>query len=253
MLAVLGLAVQTRGRASKRRERGEEQRTSSHFASINAIIAKLQRTKVSVLGRLWVRDGLDGWAGNDSIEGEAKGDGVEASLGCALPKVRLVDRLRIGQRGRGGAGFVLGGGRKLTEGTLGLEGAQFLDSPMEVGIVAAGVTVKLTELGFILFEQQRVDAVLLHQAGFEDTAAPEIPVGVEDRVVERAFEFAFGREFRGERLTHGCEGLTVRIDDDQVTGRESVFAGILRGARFAGFGAGAGRELRVGAVGCYLS
>ncbi len=99
-------------------------------------------------------------------------------------------------------GSFWGGGRKLTEGTLGLEGAQFLDSPMEVGIVAAGVTVKLTELGFILFEQQRVDAVLLHQAGFEDTAAPDIPVGVEDCVVHRAFEFAFGREFCGERLAH---------------------------------------------------
>ncbi len=213
----------------------------------------LLSTELTVLRRQKVKDGLDRRVVNDSIEGKAKGDGVEARLGSALPKVRMVDRLGIGQRGRGGVGFVLGSGRELAEGTLGLEGAQFLDSPMEVGIVAAGVTVELTELGFILFEQQRVDAVLLHQAGFEDAAAPDIPIGVEDRVVERAFEFAFGREFCGERLTHGCEGLTVRIDDDQVAGRESVFASILRGTRFAGFGAGAGRELRVGAVGCYLS
>ena len=206
-----------------------------------------------MLRRPRVSDGLDGRAVNEAIEGAAKGEGVDARLGCALPKVRLADRLRIDQGGRGGAGFVLRSGRKLTEGMLGLEDAQFFESAIGVRIVAAGVTAKLAESGFVLLEQHRVDAVLRHQAGFEDAAAADIPVGVEHCVVERGFEFAFRREFFGEGLTHGCECLTIRIHDDQVTGRESVLAGILRGARFAGFGAGAGRELRIGAVGGDLS
>ncbi len=76
---------------------------------------------------------------------------------------------------------------------------------------------------------------------------------MENCVEQRGFEFAVGRELIGEGFTHGLERLTVRIDDDQVTGREAVLAGILGGARFAGFGAGPRGELRVGAVGVDLS
>ena len=134
---------------------------------------------------------------------------------------------RAGEGRRFGIGFVWCGEGEAAERALGLQGL---------------------EIGFVLFERHGVDFAV-HQGRFEDTAAADIPVGVEERVEEGMLELAVWRDTGGKGGAHGFERLELRFGDDEVGGGEPVPAGVLRGAGFAGLGAGARGKLGVGLVG----
>jgi hypothetical protein len=82
--------------------------------------------------------------------------------------------------------------------------------------------------------------------------AAEVPGCVEDLAEEFLFELALGLRGLAEALLEELEGFLFALGDDEGAGGEAVEEAVHGGAGLAFFGAGAGGELRVFAIGVEL-
>jgi len=184
--------------------------------------------------------------------GWRRGGGARRVVGIALIDDGLVFGGHGGQRGLGSFCPFRDGGEwreygdarlglgleGVAEGAVGLEDAELAEAAEE-GALGAGVVAGQTlDGGFGVSVGEGI--AILGQVGFEAADALEVPGGEDELVEEALLDHALGLEVGlvgGEEV---FEFLEFVLGDDDLAGREAVFAGVLAAASLALGGLGTG-------------
>ena len=122
---------------------------------------------------------------------------------------------------------------------------------MEGALDARLMAGEAIELGlkFVIVEQVSIGGEARAEVGFHAADSAKVPGGGDQLIEEGLLKRALGRDVGLESGEQFVEFFAILGADDEVFGRESVLAGVLRGGGFALRRPGTGAELCVGSVG----
>ncbi len=141
----------------------------------------------------------------------------------------------------------------LAAGAIGLEFPELVDGAVEDAVGVGAGSLDGAALFFGGFVEHGVDIGVIGQVGFGGVAAAEAPGGSGDFGGEGLFEDAFGAEFPVKGFAEFFVEVALFGADVVGSGVEPEGEGVAGRGGFAGFGVGAGGEVRILPVGVDLS